>query len=210
MRFASTQASQSRIARLEARLPAFLRRFTTPLRTAPVSHITAFAILHELTAIVPIIGLTAAFHYFDWLPPWFVEGAMVKKGIDMWGGYLRRKGWIDDGATPGADAKEGKIAGRAKGKGSKWFGRGENGVRIVVELATAYAVTKFLLPVRIIVSVWATPAFARWTVVPVVALAKRMMGFGGAAVASVARLSPAAGTNAVGGRALPVIGGKVK
>lgn len=34
-------------------------------------------------------------------------------------------------------------------------------------LATAYAVTKVLLPLRLIVSVWATPWFARRAVVPV-------------------------------------------
>ena len=34
-------------------------------------------------------------------------------------------------------------------------------------LATAYAVTKILLPLRLIVSVWATPWFARRAVLPV-------------------------------------------
>jgi hypothetical protein len=38
---------------------------------------------------------------------------------------------------------------------------GESGGRILVEVATAYAVTKVLLPVRILVSVWGTPWFAR-------------------------------------------------
>jgi len=32
---------------------------------------------------------------------------------------------------------------------------------VVVEVATAYAVTKMLLPGRIVLSVWATPWFAR-------------------------------------------------
>ena len=38
---------------------------------------------------------------------------------------------------------------------------GSGGVRIVMEVAAAYAVTKVLLPVRIVGSVWATPWFAR-------------------------------------------------
>jgi hypothetical protein len=35
------------------------------------------------------------------------------------------------------------------------------GARIVIEVAAAYAITKALLPVRLILSVWATPWFAR-------------------------------------------------
>jgi hypothetical protein len=36
-----------------------------------------------------------------------------------------------------------------------------NGMRILVEVATAYAITKVFLPARILLSVWATPALAR-------------------------------------------------
>lgn len=35
------------------------------------------------------------------------------------------------------------------------------GMRIVVEVAAAYAITKALLPLRLMLSVWATPWFAR-------------------------------------------------
>ena len=34
-------------------------------------------------------------------------------------------------------------------------------MKIVVEVATAYAVTKAILPLRLMLSVWATPWFAR-------------------------------------------------
>lgn len=131
----------------------------------------------------------------------------MKSGVEKFGRYLRRKGWIDDGeVVVGEDAKRGSLG--------KWWGRGEGGVRIVVELATAYAVTKILLPVRLVFSVWATPAFARWTVLPVVGFFRgRVMPFlglgGGSAAAGLARsgkLSPAAGTNAVGGGVLPKAG----
>jgi hypothetical protein len=223
MRFASTQAPPaSRISRLESRLPAFLRRYTLPLRSAPVSHITAFFLLHEITAIIPIFGLTAAFHYFNWLPPWIAEGAMVKAGVERLGKYMRRKGWIDDGEVPGEDAKKGRLGVKA----GKWWGRGEGGVRLVVEVATAYAVTKLLLPIRLVFSVWATPAFARWTVLPVAGWASRNLmpvlarlgasvGLSGASAAAtgVARrgmLSPAAGTNAVGGGVLSKASSLVK
>lgn len=42
----------------------------------------------------------------------------------------------------------------------KWHAS-EAGTRILVEVATAYAITKVLLPVRIVVSVWAAPWFAK-------------------------------------------------
>lgn len=55
---------------------------------------------------------------------------------------------------------------------------GEGGARVLVEIATAYAVTKVLLPVRVVVSVWGTPGFARWAVVPVVRRVKGLFGRG--------------------------------
>ncbi|KAF2163434.1 hypothetical protein M409DRAFT_68392 [Zasmidium cellare ATCC 36951] len=169
--------STSRITRLENRLPRFLRRYVAPLRTAPLSHITAFLILHELTAIVPLFGLAAIFHYTNWLPPYISEGKWVSEGTEKFGRWMKKKGWMSED----------------EGKG-RWWGRGETGVRVVVELATAYAVTKALLPIRLVGSVWATPWFARWTVLPV----SRRVGalFGKKKV-------DAAATGAVGGGAVP-------
>ncbi|TKA38269.1 hypothetical protein B0A54_09209 [Friedmanniomyces endolithicus] len=152
----------SRIARLEARLPRFLHRFTVPLRNAPVSHITAFLVLHELTAIVPLFGLAALFHYSNWLPPFISEGRWVTEGTERFGRYFRRKGWISE-----AEGDE------VIGGGGQWWGTGEGGVRIVVEFATAYAITKALLPLRLVLSAWATPWFARWTVLPVTGVMKK-------------------------------------
>lgn len=174
---------QSRISRMEARLPKFLRHLTTPLRNAPVSHITAFLILHELTAIVPLFGLAAAFHYSNWLPPYISEGKWVSEGTEKFGRYLRRKGWISDDEM-----------------GGRWWGRGEGGVRWVAELATAYAITKILLPLRLGMSVWGTPWFARWTVLPVSGAIRRwFVRRTGLAVGKAS----AAGTGAVGGGAVP-------
>lgn len=195
-RLTSTQPQPSHLARIEARLPRFLHRHTTPLRNAPISHITAFLLLHELTAIVPLFGLAAAFHYFNWLPPFLAEGRWVKDGTEKFGRYLRRKGWIEDEAREGAQS-------------GKWYGRGEGGVRVVVEFATAYAVTKAFLPLRLVLSVWATPAFARWTVLPMMGWIKGAFGRGVGKAGSVQAL-PAAGTGAVGGGVLPKLGEKVK
>jgi len=77
----------------------------------------------------------------------------------MFGSWLRKRGWIDETNVQG-----------------RWFGRGEKSVRIVVELATAYAITKAFLPLRLVLSVSLTPWFARWTVLPVMARLKGMFG----------------------------------
>ncbi|KAK0328694.1 hypothetical protein LTR82_000626 [Friedmanniomyces endolithicus] len=159
----SPSPSPSRIARLEARLPRFLHRFTVPLRNAPVSHITAFLVLHELTAVVPLFGLAALFHYSDWLPPFISEGRWVTEGTEKFGRYFRRKGWISE-----ADGDE------FSGRSGQWWGRSGGGVRIVVEFATAYAITKALLPLRLVLSAWATPWFARWTILPITGVMKKV------------------------------------
>lgn len=83
-----------------------------------------------------------------------------------------------------------------------------------MELATSYAIVKALLPIRLVLSVWATPWFARWTVLPVTSrLGGLFSGKKGAQAAVVAGaasgkgvvMSPAAGTNAVGGGVLPKV-----
>ncbi|KAI4740781.1 hypothetical protein E4T50_08810 [Aureobasidium sp. EXF-12298] len=121
--------TNSRISRLEARLPRVLARYVKPLRNAPISHITAFLVLHELTAIIPLFGLTFAFHKFDWLPPVFSEGYWVKEGVEKFGRYFRRKGWIRDADGEGFEKEENR-----KGL-AKWWPRGEDGVRLLVDTA---------------------------------------------------------------------------
>lgn len=128
-----------------------------------MSHITAFLILHEITAIVPLLGLAATFHYTHWLPGWFAEGAWALEGVERFGKYFKRKGWIRSGE---AEEAEYEVGMRTQDKA---WNIGEGGVRLVVEFATAYTITKILLPVRIVASVWATPWFARKTVVPLLA-----------------------------------------
>lgn len=82
----------------------------------------------------------------------------MAEGVEKFGRYFRRKGWL------GAEVDEYGGAARR----GKWWGRGEGGVRILVEVATAWAVTKALLPLRLAVSVWATPWFARVGVLPLI------------------------------------------
>lgn len=81
-------------------------------------------------------------------------------------------------------------------------------MRVVVEFATAYAITKALLPVRLVGSVWATPWFARWTILPVMGVLGRVWSRGGrkGPLLAIKTPPPAAGTGAVGGGVLPKAG----
>lgn len=106
-----------------------------------------------------------------------------------YGNYMRKKGWISDGS-----------------KKERWWGRSEGGVKIVVEVATAYAITKALLPLRLVLSVWAAPWFARWTILPITSKLSGLFSrtrTAKAATSATAAASPAAGTGAVGGGVLP-------
>ncbi len=114
----ASQKTRSRIVRVTSRLPKFLQGYTTPLINAPLTHISAFLLLHELTAVVPLFGLAATFHYTKWMPPFISEGKWISDGVEKFGNYFRRKGWLGE---------EGKA------RRHRWWGRGEGGTRIVVE-----------------------------------------------------------------------------
>ncbi|KAF9883958.1 hypothetical protein FE257_002640 [Aspergillus nanangensis] len=161
--------SQSRLRRLNNRLPRFLRSYTTPLLGAPATHITSFFILHELTAIVPLFGLVAAFHYGNWLPD-LTSSTAFEEGTRRFGRWLRKKGWIEEEVDMATITADGSTTESMPTEDEK------KGVRLVLEFATAYAVTKAFLPVRIAASVWATPWFARVVLVPVGRGARALFG----------------------------------
>lgn len=173
----SPGVSNATYTRLLNRTPKFLRPTVAALHNAPVTHITAFLLLHEVTAIIPLFSLAGAFHYYHWLPTYFAEGAWVVEGVEKFGRYFRRKGWIEAGEEAEAEqrAKDGEdLAQVETTKGLKWWSRGEGGVRWVIEFATAYAVVKALLPLRIVISVWGAPWFAKWTITPISNSFKRL------------------------------------
>lgn len=186
-------SSASRIDRFNRRLPRFLHKYTSALASAPLSHITSFLILHELTAILPLFGLAATFHYTHWLPSWFAEGAWVLAGVEQFGKYFKRKGWIR-----GEDVAEAEAEVELRKRDHVW-NLGEGGARVLIEFATAYTITKFLLPVRIMFSVWGTPGFARWAVLPVIRRFKTVFGR-----AKKPDVRQAAGTGAVEAGAVPI------
>lgn len=118
----ASQKTRSRVERITSRLPKFLQGYTTPLINAPLTHISAFLLLHELTAVVPLFGLAATFHYTKWIPPFISEGKWVSDGVEKFGNYFRKKGWL---------GQEGKA------RRHKWWGKGEGGTRIVVEYVSS-------------------------------------------------------------------------
>lgn len=118
----ASKKTRSRVVGITSRLPRFLQRYTTPLITAPITHISAFLLLHELTAVVPLFGLAATFHYTQWMPPFISEGKWVSDGVEKFGSYFRKKGWLGE---------------EDKARRFKWWGRGEGGTRIVVEYVFA-------------------------------------------------------------------------
>ncbi|RMZ86493.1 hypothetical protein DV736_g6280, partial [Chaetothyriales sp. CBS 134916] len=142
-RFASQQATKSdptsKPARLDkirqkldwwiAKSPRVFRPTLRVIRDAPASYTISFLILHELTAIIPLAGLTLGFHYFRWLPSYFAEGKWAVMSVEK-------------------------------------LGRGQEAVRWLIEVATAYTIVKALMPLRLLVSAWAAPAFATWTLIP--------------------------------------------
>src|SRR6195952_4833841 len=89
-------AVRSRFDRFVERTPRFLKPTVTSLRQAPFSHVAAFFILHELTAVIPLLGLAGTFHYWRWLPPYFAEGAWISGSVEKFGRYFRKKGWITE------------------------------------------------------------------------------------------------------------------
>ncbi|KAJ5512174.1 hypothetical protein N7463_001726 [Penicillium fimorum] len=163
----SPNGSRSRLRQFNNRLPRFLRTYTTPLLGAPVTHITSFLILHEITAILPLFGLVGVFHYGAWMPDLASQTGETNafdEGVARFGRWLKKKGWVDEADVNSVAEHETtgeKIVDRA-------------GVRLVLEFATAYAITKALLPARLAASVWATPWFARSVFTPTANLARRL------------------------------------
>ncbi|KAK8205480.1 hypothetical protein BKA81DRAFT_360755 [Phyllosticta paracitricarpa] len=158
---------QSRLGRIISRLPRGLQAYLLPLRSAPLTHVTAFLILHEITAIVPLVGLAATFHYGNWLPSSLSDGVWVQQGVERFGRYFRKKGWIEEEAE--AEAEQGI---QSEGGERDLVLRGGS-MKLLVEVGTAWAITKALLPARLLLSLWATPWFARVFLAPFANIFKR-------------------------------------
>jgi hypothetical protein len=142
-----------------------MQKYTRRLQNAPVSHVVAFLILHELTAIVPVLGLFGLFHYTNYVPIDYMlgnYGSYVGDGVRRFERYFSRKGWFGFGEDEGTEAiRDGRDSGENTPETVlQLWTNADAKYKIVVEIALAYAITKALLPVRIFASLWATPWFA--------------------------------------------------
>lgn len=94
--------------------------------------------------------------------------------MERFGRYFARKGWfgfsaVEEGTIENNGAGEEGIGEQSldigKGEGEERIAQKWNvtssGSKILIEVATAYAITKVLLPARVLLSVWGTPWFAR-------------------------------------------------
>jgi Hypothetical protein FLILHELTA len=153
---------RARLQKFNNRLPAFLRGYTTPLLGAPATHITSFLILHELTAVLPLFGLFAVFHYSGWTPLLSAgEDNALNEAIQRFGKWMTKKGWVGS-----EDVEAAKTASTTIEDGAG-ISTQQKGAQLVLQFAAAYVATKALLPLRIVASVWATPWFARVLLGPV-------------------------------------------
>lgn len=132
------------------RVPRVLRPYTTRFIGAPLSHVTAFLVLHELTAIVPLVGLWYVFHQHHDV---FMAGTM---DLPAWA--MEKGTKVIDKAM--ADWDFGNYSVNDK-------------LKFIMEGAYAYVVVKALFPVRLAVSLLGMPWFARWFVVPFTRLFSR-------------------------------------
>ncbi|KAK3325595.1 hypothetical protein B0H66DRAFT_529621 [Apodospora peruviana] len=170
-------SSSQKLQRVLARLPPSLQKYTTRLRSAPVSHIVAFLVLHELTAIISLLALFGVFHYAATGPTddsdsaskmsvgrlvgYILDryGATVGEGAAKFERYFSRKGWFGFTTTE-AQTQTQTSDDKEVEQLQKYRESDDGKYRIAVEIGLAYVLTKALLPARIVVSVWATPWFA--------------------------------------------------
>lgn len=129
------------------RIPKFLQPYTKQFVNAPFSHVTAFLILHELTAIVPLVGIWYILHKYHITVPLDLPSWAIDKGTKIIDTSLKNFDFTD-------------------------FTFNDK-FNFVMEGAYAYVMVKFLLPVRLMFSLSCMPWFARVAVLPVTGLFKK-------------------------------------
>ncbi|QWU87905.1 hypothetical protein CA3LBN_002170 [Candidozyma haemuli] len=133
-----------------SKVPRFLRPWTTQFIHAPVSHVTAFLVLHELTAIVPLVGIWYMLHSYHDL--------LMVSSLDLPSWAIEKGTKIIDSAMESFD----------------WGNYSLNEkVQIIMEGAYAYVIVKALFPVRLAFSLLGMPWFAKWFVLPITRLFSR-------------------------------------
>ncbi|KAK9237968.1 hypothetical protein V1525DRAFT_342691 [Lipomyces kononenkoae] len=135
----AAEKSRQRLRRLLDKLPASMRPHAERLMSAPGSYVFTFLLIHEVTAVVPLFGLMWLFQVTDWTPP-LPEG-LIEAGKEF---YSK--------AIPANSLPEGS----------------ESAANLILQGATAFAIVKVILPLRVAFSLLITPWFARRSVIPMV------------------------------------------
>ncbi|RCK55131.1 hypothetical protein Cantr_04019 [Candida viswanathii] len=123
------------------RVPKFLRSYASKFINAPISHLISFLVLHELTAIIPLVSLWYFFHTHPNYVPMEIPGWALEQGAKV----------IDYVIT----------------KVTNWEVNSKDKMQMIIEGAYAFSIVKFLVPVRVVLSLYLMPWFAKWFVVPI-------------------------------------------
>ncbi|SCU95345.1 LANO_0E10088g1_1 [Lachancea nothofagi CBS 11611] len=137
--------AKSRLLTKLSKKPRFRAYFDKLSQTNPVSTITSFLILHEITAIVPLFTLWWALYTLN-LDDQYDLPVYFKDLLDRCG-----------------DSIEKLVGDHCQG-----FDRN----RLVLSGAVSYAIVKVLYPARVLVSLWAAPFFFKWLLNPFQRLAR--------------------------------------
>lgn len=129
------------------RVPKFLQPYTRGFINAPVSHVTAFIILHEITALIPLIGFWYLFHKHPGLIP-----------LDLPSWAIERGSKIIDSSMAKFDFADYSL---------------HDKFNFIKEGAYAFVVVKFLLPFRVMFSLTLMPWFAKWFIIPFTKMFKK-------------------------------------
>ncbi|KAI1390844.1 uncharacterized protein F4822DRAFT_164760 [Hypoxylon trugodes] len=133
-----TQRADAILNRASRWVPKRLHAHLSRLRSAPFSHVAAFLVLHEATAILPLFGLAYLFYSMEWVPTSWVLGpwaAWAEEGLKRYARWFRKRGWFgmgEDGGKEGEEKLEVRLREEVErervkeedGKGRGWFGFG--------------------------------------------------------------------------------------
>ncbi|KAF9178196.1 hypothetical protein BGZ51_008031 [Haplosporangium sp. Z 767] len=120
------------------------RQYAEQFKNKPASHLISFGILHEVTAVVPLPII-----YF----------ALVETGVKI--------------PFPESAMEEGGRFVTRVAKYYNWSLEGTDGARVMLNMATSYALVKALLPLRLALCVWMTPWTATRIVSPIMNIWRR-------------------------------------
>ncbi|CAH6719235.1 hypothetical protein CLIB1444_02S03928 [[Candida] jaroonii] len=128
-------------SKILSKVPKFMKPYTINFVNRPVTNLVSFLILHELTAIVPLIGIWYVFYKYDISVPLDLPEWAINKGTKIIDSSL--KSWDLTDFT---------------------FNDKFN---LIMKGAYAYVIVKMLLPVRLMFSFLFTPLFTRFFVDPI-------------------------------------------